>query len=163
MAAVRCRPIERQLETYEEEWKRDHDAAMFCLEFEEILALGIGIYSAIEQVYASWQASVSRGEEEFRTEDEQAMKGLFLRWLDLCYHAERQLADYEGQFGVVDFARDFRQTGLRAKGVLANWKPPVRQQAPGLLALTLTEEEAARLEEIQSTGRARLRKRPRAL
>jgi hypothetical protein len=67
---------------------------------------------------------------------------------------------YEKRFGVVESAQELRATRERAMKVLADWKSPVLQLAPGLRSLTLTEEEAARLE---SGALPRLKVTPRPL
>ena len=59
------KPIERQIEVYEEEWQRNHREALTCRDLEEALAVGIGLYTALEHVNAVWRANVSRGVDEY--------------------------------------------------------------------------------------------------
>jgi hypothetical protein len=99
MTAIRGKPIERQIEVYEEEWKRDNHEAVRCGDLEEVLAVGIGIYSALEHVNAIWRANVSRGIDEYQTADDQGIRRMFERWLGVCERAVPQVARCEERFG----------------------------------------------------------------
>ena len=163
MATVRGKPIERQIEVYEEEWKRDHQEDLRCPELEEVLAVGIGIYSAVEHVNAVWRANISRGIDDFRPEEGQAIQAMFQRWLKVCELAIPQIARYEEHCASVELAGEFRACQQRAQQTISRWVAPVKQKAMGLLVDSLSEEEARRLDEVLQSGAARLRITPRAL
>jgi hypothetical protein len=163
MTVIRGKPIERQIEVYEEEWKRDHQEVMHCSDLEEVLAVGIGIYTALEHINAVWRANISRGIDEYRAEDGQAIQGMFQRWLQVCEQAMPQIAFCEERFGSVELAGAFRDCQQRAQQTLAHWVAPVKQRALGLVVDSLSEEEARRLDDVLQTGSARLRITPRPL
>jgi hypothetical protein len=163
MTAIRGKPIERQIEVYEEEWKTDHHAAMRCGDLEEVLAVGIGIYSALMHINALWRANVSRGIDEYQAADDQGIRRMFERWLGVCERAVPQIARCEERFGSVELAGEFRACQQRAQQTLALWVAPVKQRAQGLVVDSLSEEEARRLEDVLQNGEARLRITPRPL
>jgi hypothetical protein len=161
MTAIRGKPIERQIEVYEEEWLRDHQEAVRCGDLEEVLAVGIGIYTALEHINSVCRANVSRGIDEYCAEDGQAIQGMFQRWLRVCERAVPQIALCEERFGSVELAAEFRVCQQRAQQTLARWVAPVKQRALGLVVDSLSEEEGRRLDEVLRSGEARLRITPR--
>ena len=124
MKVPRQRPIDRQLEAYEEAWKQDHIEAMRCRDFEETLAVGIAIFRALVQIDTTWRERVSRGVEEYSVEEDQALRASFLSWLRPCAQGLERLRYFETRFDAVEGSAEFRRCCEEAKEIVAEWKSP---------------------------------------
>jgi hypothetical protein len=121
--ALRERPISRHLEAYEEGWKRDHDEAMHCRDFEEALAFGIAIFCALVQVDVARRHRVERGLEGPDPDEDEGMRESFRRWLRPCAQVLAALKTLEGKFGAVEGAADFRRCCEEAEEIVTEWRP----------------------------------------
>jgi hypothetical protein len=129
---LRERPINRQLEAYEEGWKQHHDEAVRCWDFEENLAVGISIFHALVRIDLARRQRVAQGLEEFHAEEDEAMRECFRRWLRLGEKAMTRLRSFEDRFGAVEGATEFRRCHEEAQEIVAEWRPatPKRRAEP---------------------------------
>ena len=89
--------------------------------------------------------------------------GLLKWWMKSCDFALARLEHYEGQFGSVDGAAEFRRCCDEAKQILEHWVPPTLSKATGLHASEFSEDQAKQLSQVLESGAARLRGRPRSI
>src|SRR5882724_11200822 len=86
---------ERRAEAYEEQWNKDHDKAMRCLAFEELLAFGLSIYQFINHIDEAWRRKVHQGLMEYDPAVKNAITSLFKSWLRCCKRVEKRLTALE--------------------------------------------------------------------
>lgn len=140
-------PVQRQLEAYEEAWKKDHAAAMACRDWEDAIAIGINIFHMLQEREQSWRDQVFRGVLLFSEEDDRDHKGRFANWLATTKEILAEtLPELEKRFGTVEGAGELRRCFEVAERALLAWQPPRLSQAVGLREMTLTSEAAADLD-----------------
>src|SRR5438445_13003893 len=118
--------VSRQLEIYEEAWKKDHEEVKTSLwNFEDNLAVGLALFQVIHDRYWTWRDRVIRGREQCDVEDEKAFKERFAWWLRPCKQVMRKLDELESEYGSVEGGREFRRHCLEARQILETWEAPV--------------------------------------
>jgi len=121
---IRKRPIARQLEAYEEGWKKDHEQAMHCMDFEENLAVGTSIFRTLVQLDVLRRQRVSLGAVVFNVEEDDAtMLDAFRWWLRSRDEALTRLRRFEDRFGAVEGGPEFRRCCEEAQEIVSEWKP----------------------------------------
>jgi hypothetical protein len=110
---------ERQIEAYGreiEQWRRDHDAAMRCRDFELLLKLGLDIYETIGRIDAETSGAVHRGEREPAALE--AIDALYRLWLAPAEDVQQELNEFERSGFHVDFADAYRSACREVQGIL---------------------------------------------
>jgi len=75
-------PVLRQLEAYEESWKKEHDALRKCWAWQDTALVGISVHSLLERVDRAWRDRVFRGVgKPFADEANECYRSLFQYWL----------------------------------------------------------------------------------
>jgi hypothetical protein len=142
-------PVYWQLAAYEEGWKRDHQRAMACRDWEDAIAVGINIFHMLREREDVWRDQVFRGTTAHSEDDNLDYRTRYLNWLEttnaLLVHV---LPELKGQFWAVDAACELRQCAEHAEKTLSEWQPPRLSMAVGLREMTLTPEAAAELNHI---------------
>jgi hypothetical protein len=138
----------RHLDVLEEAWKADHVEAMRCRDLETILAQGVMVFQFIEWSNESWRERVYRGIEPLTSEDEQAIKSAYIRWLALTDEVATELVQLEAAFGIVENGDTIRDCQSRARRTLTKWVSPVLARSPAMRVWDVTEEEADELREL---------------
>jgi hypothetical protein len=154
----------KYLETFEESWRADHEAAMDCRDFEEGLAEAVKVFGLVDALIRVRREAVFRGLEETNAELDQAEKKLFQDWMAMTEESLTQLAEFETTFGAAEGADAFRACRERAKAFLANWAPAVPSTAMGSRSVDLSEEDADDIHALLNsppgaTGRPKLEPR----
>ena len=72
-------PLYRQLEAYEESWKKDHAEAMECRDWEDAIAIGVNIFHMIQERDEAWREQVFRGTTIVSEEDSDDYRGRCVR------------------------------------------------------------------------------------
>lgn len=151
--AFRNSPINRQLEAYEEGWTKDHAEAMRCRDFEQLLAVGVGIFHVLVKLDVARRQRIAQGQEEYSEEDDQALQECFRRWLRMGELASPQIRHYESSFWFVDNAADFRQCLEETREIVSEWVSARRPQSGTaqeevIVAHTSTPGSAAQLAKL---------------
>lgn len=73
----------RYLQVFEESWKADHDAAMRCRAFEEMIAEAAKVFELIDELVHLRRGSVFRGLQELIPQLDEDEKTLYVEWLGL--------------------------------------------------------------------------------
>ena len=143
-------PVERQLEAYEETWKKEQDAVKKCWASEDAAAVGVAMAMLIENVAHSWRDRVFRGIEEYTDAANNAYRGLFESWSRITTAALKRLDSLAQIYGVVEGASKLQQAETRIREQLTNWQPPRLSSAVGLREMTLNPTAAAELDRVLS-------------
>jgi hypothetical protein len=117
------------LAAYEEGWQREHDEAMRCRDFEENLAVGVGIFRALVQVDVCRRQRVASGLEKENAQEDDDMLECFKWWLRSGRQALEQLRHFEGKFGTVDGAVAFRECCQETQEIVSEWRRAALQRA----------------------------------
>lgn len=117
--------VQRRIDLFEqdvEEWKKDHDEANRCWEFEQMLKFGIEVYNLLIEVDEQVRLEIARSGREFTPKLAENLRGLFQWWLRPCERVEARLAEFEAKFGAgeVEFAAEFRERHREARWMLAS-------------------------------------------
>ncbi len=148
-------PVYRQLEAYEETWKRDHTEAMACRDWEDALAVGINIFHMLQERAQVWRDQVFRGTTAYAEEDNLDHQTRFANWLDTTREVLTQvLPELEKRFGAVEGAPELRKCAELAEKILAEWQPPRLSRAVGLREMTLSPEAAAEMDSVLAEARS---------
>jgi hypothetical protein len=148
-------PVGRQLEAYEEVWKKDHAEAMACRDWEDAIAIGINIFHMLQEREQSWREQVFRGVLTFSEDDNLDHRGRFADWLDTTREVLAEtLPNLEKHFGAVEGAGELRRCAERAERILSEWQPPRLSQAVGLREMVLTPEAADELDRAIKEARS---------
>jgi hypothetical protein len=147
-------PIYRQLEAYEDSWKRDHAEAMACRDWEDAIAIGSNIFHTLQEREQAWRDQVFRGVIEYSDDDDLDHRTRFANWLATTKEVLAMfLPELEKRFRLVDEAPQLRQCADAAEKILREWQPPRLSRAVGLREMTLSPEEAAEFERILAEAR----------
>lgn len=137
-------PVYRQLEAYGESWRKDHDEAMACWDWEDAIAVGINIFRMLREREDSWREQVFRGTRDYTEDDNQDHRARFAAWLDTTEGLlTDNLPQLETRFGKVEVADELRRCRDQVVTILREWQPPRLSMAVGLREMTLTPEAAA--------------------
>jgi hypothetical protein len=118
-------PIGRQLDTYEESWKSEHEAVKQDLwVFEDTLAVGLALYKVIHGRYWSWRARVHSGKIPYCASVDDDFKTRFAQWLQPCSGVMSRLLELEGRYKEVEGAHQFRSCYHEALQTLRQWSRP---------------------------------------
>jgi hypothetical protein len=167
MTPTRFAPARRQLEAYEESWKRDHEAAMLCQDTEDLLAAGIMVVQLLYRTEQSWCDRVFRGVEAYDAADEAILLQCFRDWLAVTEAVLASLQAVERHLPPVSNRTEAEENAARVRLLLADWHSPTLSKAVGLRESQLTAEAAGDLRSIldrapgPETGRS-LRRLPAA-
>ncbi len=147
-AKLRYKPSQRQLQTFEESWKEDHDAIMDGLDkMEEFFRLFTGLFEAIDGLIQSRRGHVFRGDCLPDSELDELEKKLYVRWLDLADDMQRDMKEL-GQAFKLDGSKKFEECQGVARSRLEKWIPVLPSSAVGLRTHVLDAEDAAELQGI---------------
>jgi hypothetical protein len=147
-------PVDRQLEAYEETWKRDHTQAMACRDWEDAIAVGINIFRMLAEREQAWRDHVFRGTTDFSEKDNLDHQARFANWLATTKEVlEQVLPELEKGFGKVEGAPELRRCLELAENILRAWQPPRLSRAIGLREMQLSTEAASELDQLIAQAR----------
>jgi len=142
-------PVYRQLEAYDEVWKRDHAAAMACRDWEDALAIGVNMFHMLREREESWREQVFRGTRDYAEDDNRDHLARFAAWQDTTAEVLTTiLPQLEAQFGKIEAADELRRCADEVARILREWQPPRLSMAVGLREMTLSPEAAAEFKRI---------------
>ena len=122
-----------------ETWEPDHDLAMACGHFEDLLLKGILSLGEIVAYHQSWQQQVLSGQQEPNLSMDQAIWDMYAWWLRPCKRVKRELRFFERQGFTVEHAAEFRDS---LRKLLDDRKGLVRPTSP---IRPITSEHVQRL------------------
>ena len=122
-----------------ETWKPDHDLAMACVHFEDLLLKGIQSLGEIVAYHQTCQQQVLSGQVEPNLSMDQAIWDMYAWWLRPCKRVKRELRFFERQGFTVEHAAEFRDS---LRKLLDDRKGLVRPTAP---IRPITSEHVQRL------------------
>ena len=103
-----------------ESWKADHDAAMKCYRFEEMLWAANGVFDAITQFDENHRARVFSGEIEYDADHSGVIKEAYRWWLGPSEGFKQAIERYRGRFGEVSNSEEFLSRCREAQGILTD-------------------------------------------
>ena len=130
------------VDTYSENaeaWKPDHDLAMACGSFEDLLLKGIESLLEIVSWHQGWQEQVLSGQHEPDLAMDQAIWDMYAWWLRPWKRVKRELRFFERQGFTVEHASEFRDS---LQKLLDDRKGLVRPTSP---IRPITSEHVQRL------------------
>ena len=110
-----------------EAWKPDHDLAMACGRFEDLLLTGIESLREIVTCHQGWQEQVLSGQHEPDLAMDQAIWDMYAWWLRPYTRVRRELLFFERQGFTVEHAAEFRNS---LQKLLDDQKGLVRPTSP---------------------------------
>jgi hypothetical protein len=141
----------RQLEVYEEAWKADHEEVQRRLwQFEDNLAMGLGLYKFIYSRYVNWWDRVARGRETYDATEEDAFEARFAWWLRPCQRVTDKLEQLEQEYGTVEGGALFRRYCLEARQILDNWTSPSASEEEGRRAVQAHTSQGMNSEQLSA-------------
>lgn len=143
----RIGPVRRQLDTYEESWKRDHAAIQECWACEDLIHIGRSVGLILERFDRSWRDRVFRGVDEYLETDDELIRSSFELWLTVSTAILRWASRLEAAYGSVEGATEIREMIERVKGHFDRWQPPTLSRSVGLREVVLSSEAVEKLEE----------------
>jgi hypothetical protein len=147
-------PVYRQLEAYEESWKKDHDEAMDCRDWEDAVAVGINIFRMLREREQTWRDQVFRGALAFSEGDNRDHQERFANWIATTKEFfTENLPILEKQFGAIQGVSELRRCEESAESTLRQWQPPRLSTAVGLREMTLSYESAAEMDRLLNEAR----------
>jgi hypothetical protein len=120
--ATTGRALERQLGFYEEEaesWKSDHDRAMDCIDIQEVLSLGLYVFSRIRNIENQWTESLRDRGAVPRKEDAERLSHWFRLWLKVCDELIQDIKSLAQDGYQVESAREFGEACLYARSAVS--------------------------------------------
>lgn len=96
------------VERYSEQWKKDHDEAMACLEFEELIAFGVWVRGLIDRVNEIWRSNVERNPAIYDEKVDEQIEQLYSRWLEPAHSSFERIDSFEQKGFDVSGASEFR-------------------------------------------------------
>lgn len=91
-----------------ESWQQDHDQALQCLEFEQLVAYGISVYQLLGKLNEIWKLRVAEHFVDYDAAMDDAIELLYRSWLEPCPRILRQITAFESAGFDVVGAREFR-------------------------------------------------------
>lgn len=140
--------IQRQLEVYEESWKKNHDAVQECWAWEGAASVGLATALLIERATQAWRDRVFRGTEEYSEAANAAHREMFESWRRTTQIALKRLEALAAEFGAVEGAVELQQAEKRVSEHLARWQPPGLSAGVKLREMTLDSKSAEELERL---------------
>lgn len=101
-----------------EPWKKAHDEAMRCYDFENLLGIGVSIFRSLMRVDLEYRTDLYSGKGSFSKVFERDLLGFFRWWLRPCDGVEAALRQFESLGYRVAHAEEFRKCCREAKGIL---------------------------------------------
>jgi hypothetical protein len=89
-------------------WKPDHDLAMACGRFEDLLRAGVESLQQIVAYHQAWQEQVLSGQHEPDLSMDQAIWDMYAWWLRPVHRMKTELRFFERQGFKVEHAVEFR-------------------------------------------------------
>lgn len=114
--------VEQRLAGYEsevEQWKRDHDLAIECMDFELLLQHGLSVFDAINWLDESWRSRIYSKQDTYDPKSEELLQDLYQRWLLKCGDLRRELERHERHFEVA-YSDEFRAACVEVEGILSS-------------------------------------------
>ena len=140
--------VSRQVEAYEETWKKDHDDAKTCWAWEDTVAVGHSTGLLLERVERAWRERVFRGTEDCTEEANETFRALFSTWLDVTDAILQRVAKLQASFVSIEAEKELRQLAERGRDKLSRWEAPRPSHAVGLREMTLTPVAANEVNRI---------------
>ena len=142
-------PVYRQLEAYGETWKRDHDAAMACRDWEDAIAIGVNIFHMLQEREQAWRDEVFRGAIPYSEDDNLDHQTRFAGWSETTREVLAEILPIlEKRFGMVAGADELRRCAQLAEAIVSRWQPPRLAAAVGQREMTLSPQAAGELDRL---------------
>ena len=126
---VARRSVDEYSETVES-WQPDHDLAMACLAFEELLRAGIDSLSKIRSSHGEWQHAVMTCTAPPNLSVDQGIWDMYAWWNRPCRRVSRELRFFEKQGFEVKHADEFRAAWSELRSELRGLSRPVSPLRP---------------------------------
>ena len=110
-----------QLKLYEkrsETWKAQHDEAMYCLDFENWLALGVFLFERITRTDERHREITYANPDAYSAELDREIRGLYEVWSRAIPASLDRLADLESRGFRVEKVDEYRRCCEEAVGIL---------------------------------------------
>ena len=108
----------------------------------------LGLFEVLHESYRDWRRRVFRGEEPFSAEvDRKHPRWLPVEWLAVSDEIRGEIAAFQ-QHGVPideDLTTELQTRKEKARGILAEWRPPELSTAVGMRTCRVTREEAEQM------------------
>lgn len=101
-----------------EKWKRDHDRAMECMDFELLLQHGLSIFEAINLADEKIRRLSRRGNLEYTAEIDEAITAIYRWWQTPCEKITGLLVKFENEGFEVENSEAFRSACREVSGIL---------------------------------------------
>jgi hypothetical protein len=138
----RCRsPVRRQVEAYEESWRKDHEALKVDWALEDTISVGLATFTVLQRAERTWRQGVFRGAEEYAEETNKFFVGLNQVWLSITEHVVACAAELESECVTLEGVDQLREQAHQVKQHLETWKSPSLSAAGGLHEMDLLSEE----------------------
>jgi hypothetical protein len=105
-------------ERHAESWKLAHDEAMECLDYQDLLALGVFAFKQISRADERWHERVFQEKIEHNAELERDIFDLYGKWAVVSDAVMREVEKLESKGFPVDGAKELRECVAEARGVL---------------------------------------------
>jgi len=145
---IRRSATERQLNAYVESWQTEHHEAMKCVDWEDIIAVGICVYKLLRFRDKSEREMILRGISGHPIEDILRYRDCLDSWLTATRSVlASQINPLERNY-TVNGANELRACASAASDYLADWLPPRVSSALGLREIQLDDASATELNRI---------------
>jgi hypothetical protein len=101
-----------------EAWKVDHDEALSCLDLEEAIAFGNGVFDSLSSLGTLWHMQVAEGKIPFVPAREDEILAHYRSWLGASEHLLRAATRLEGQGDRMQDTDRLRDNCSKARAVL---------------------------------------------
>lgn len=113
--------LKRELDLFadqSERWKQDHQQAMACCTFEEVLSKGVLVFDMITSADERWRAAVCAERTTYDPQVDEAVRAAYQAWLSPCEAILKDLDYFERTGFFVEHAKQFRSRWREAVGIL---------------------------------------------
>lgn len=141
------KPLRRQMDTYRELWKDEHEAVQKCWILEDKIRIGVATFHLFREAERSWRDRVFRGADSAIAEAGEFFHGMYREWLMVTEHNLERVAVTEKSYAV-DGADELRAAESEARSVVAGWQLPAPTRTIGMRDLQLPPEAADNLRRI---------------
>jgi hypothetical protein len=120
-AELKFRHVREQLSLYEQQSEScmlDHEDAVRCRDFEELLAIGIALCDLVHRLDEEWRRQVRSGNLQYDPAADSAIQSLYELWFRPCDKLRATLQQLEDRGFTIEGAREFRQRCDEVRGIL---------------------------------------------
>jgi hypothetical protein len=118
VAADFLRNVSDAVAKYQEEtegWKRDHEEALKCMEFEQLIAFGLSAFELLKRIDQIWKRRVEEQTVDYDEAVDEAIERLYNAWLQPCAGVLARTSAFEKAGFKVVGSREFRSACAEAR------------------------------------------------